>query len=68
MAKLKSKTHKATVKRFKMTKGGKLMHKRQGNNNHYMTKKSGGRKLRVEKNQDLSARKEAKKIKSLGNF
>ncbi len=64
----KRKTHKATVKRFKMSKSGKMLHKRQGNNNHYMTKKSGGRKLRIEGNVALSSKKESKKIRILGNF
>jgi large subunit ribosomal protein L35 len=64
----KQKTHKATSKRFKMTATGKLTHKRQGNNNHYMTKKSSGRKLRVEHDGGVDSIKQTKKLKQIGNY
>lgn len=64
----KNKTHKATKKRFKVTAKGKLVHKRQGNNNHYMRKMSSSHRARVEGTVELSSKKEAKKIKQLGNF
>jgi ribosomal protein L35 len=65
---IKKKTHKATAKRFKISASGKLSHKRQGNNNHYMTKKKSGRKLRVEQEGTVDSKKETRKLIRIGNF
>jgi ribosomal protein L35 len=44
--KTKHKTHKATAKRFKLTKNGKLMHNSQGDNAHLKVNKSYHQKAR----------------------
>lgn len=64
----KGKSHKSTAKRFKLTKGGKVVHQKQGNNNHYMTKMSVQQKRRVEGLAVISSRKQAKKLIQLGNL
>jgi large subunit ribosomal protein L35 len=43
----KQKTHRATAKRFRMTRRGKILH-RKATGNHMLTKKSGSRRRRVE--------------------
>jgi large subunit ribosomal protein L35 len=44
---MKQKTHRATAKRFRMTRTGKILH-RKATGNHMLTKKSGSRRRRVE--------------------
>jgi large subunit ribosomal protein L35 len=44
---MKQKTHRATAKRFRITRTGKILH-RKATGNHMLTKKSGGRRRRVE--------------------
>lgn len=63
----KKKTHQATKKRFKLTKTGKLMHNRQGDNAHLKIKKSRVQKARLKGKSALKKGDEAKKIKSLMN-
>jgi large subunit ribosomal protein L35 len=43
----KMKTHRATAKRFRVTRNGKVLH-RKATGNHMLTKKSGSRRRRVE--------------------
>jgi large subunit ribosomal protein L35 len=61
----KGKTHKATSKRFKLTATGKVMHKRQGDNTHLKTRKNRGQKVRLNKQGELSNKKESNKVKRL---
>lgn len=63
----KIKTHKATKKRFKVTAKGKVVHQKQGNNEHLRIKKSNPRKARLNKQGTLGNSTEAKKIKRLSN-
>ena len=63
----KIKTHKATKKRFKVTTTGKVVHKKQGNNEHLRIKKSNPRKARLNKQGTLENSTEIKKIKRLSN-
>jgi large subunit ribosomal protein L35 len=44
---MKQKTHRATAKRFRITRTGKVLH-RKATGNHMLTKKSGSRRRRVE--------------------
>jgi len=55
------KTKKALIKRFKITKGGKILRRFSGQN-HYRAKKSGGAKRKGRKWVVLS-KSEARKIK-----
>lgn len=59
------KTHKATVKRFRKTAKGKLVHNRQGDNSHLKTNKNRGQKTRLNKQTALVSAKEARKVKIL---
>jgi large subunit ribosomal protein L35 len=43
----KMKTHRATAKRFRISRTGKILH-RKATGNHFLTKKTGGRRRRVE--------------------
>ena len=43
----KMKTHRGAAKRFRVTRNGKVLHRR-GTRNHFLRKKSGGRRRRVE--------------------
>jgi large subunit ribosomal protein L35 len=43
----KMKTHRATAKRFRITRTGKVLH-RKATGNHMLMKKSGSRRRRVE--------------------
>jgi large subunit ribosomal protein L35 len=43
----KMKTHRGAAKRFRMTPTGKVMH-RKGTGNHFLVKKSGSRRRRIE--------------------
>lgn len=63
----KIKTHKATVKRFKVTKNNKVRHNKQGDNAHLKTNKSSVQKARKKGKTTLGAKKEVKKIISLLN-
>ncbi len=43
----KMKSHRGAAKRFRVTRNGKVLHRR-GTGNHFLRKKSGGRRRRVE--------------------
>jgi large subunit ribosomal protein L35 len=43
----KMKTHRATAKRFRITRTGKVLH-RKATGNHMLTKKTGSRRRRIE--------------------
>ncbi len=59
------KTHKASVKRFKLTASGKLRHNRQKDNAHLKVNKTRAQKSRLNKQPSLQSNKEVQKIKSL---
>lgn len=61
----KQKTHKATVKRFKLTKNKKLMHNKQGDNAHLKANKSNRQKARKKGKTSLTSSGESNKIKKL---
>ena len=42
----KNKSHRATAKRFRITRNGKVLH-RKATGNHFLIKKSGSRKRRI---------------------
>jgi large subunit ribosomal protein L35 len=44
----KMKTHRATAKRFRISRTGKILH-RKATGNHFLTKKTGGRRRRIER-------------------
>ena len=58
----KQKTNSSTSKRFRITRTGKVLH-RKATGNHMLTKKSGSRRRRVDGMSDVTA--ERKKIKRL---
>ena len=59
----KMKTHSATSKRFRVTRKGKVLH-RKATGNHMLTKKSGGQRRRIEGMAEVQGQ-EAKNIKRL---
>jgi len=60
----KMKTHRAAAKRFRVTRQGKVLH-RKATGNHMLTKKSGSRRRRVEGMTEVTATKEQKKLRRL---
>jgi len=50
----KMKTNRATAKRFRITGGGKVLH-RKATGNHMLTKKTGSRRRRVEGMSEVTA-------------
>ena len=58
----KMKTHRAAAKRFRVTRNGKVVH-RKATGNHMLTKKTGSRRRRVEGTAEVTA--ERKKIRRL---
>jgi large subunit ribosomal protein L35 len=52
----KQKTHRGAAKRFRLTRSGKLMHRR-ANKAHMLQKKSGSRKRRLERTGEIKAEK-----------
>lgn len=54
----KTKTHKSTAKRFRITRTGKVLH-RKATGNHMLTKKSSGRRRRVEGSAEVTAERTA---------
>jgi large subunit ribosomal protein L35 len=48
------KTNRATAKRFRITRRGKVLH-RKATGNHMLTKKSGSRRRRVEGMNEVTA-------------
>jgi large subunit ribosomal protein L35 len=61
----KIKTHKSTSKRIKVTGSGKLM-RRRGFLNHFMEKKSEGRKRNNRKSNQVDSSREKNVKRSLG--
>jgi large subunit ribosomal protein L35 len=61
----KQKTHKASAKRFRVTKNGKIMHNRQGDNAHLKANKTSQQKARKKGKSSLGSKAESKKIISL---
>jgi large subunit ribosomal protein L35 len=59
---MKQKTHSGAQKRFRITRTGKVLH-RKGTGNHFLRKKSGGRRRRVEGMAEVTA--EAKVVKRI---
>jgi len=59
---MKQKTNRSATKRFKITRTGKVMH-RKATGHHMMTKKSGSRRRRVEGMAEVTA--EARNIRRL---
>jgi large subunit ribosomal protein L35 len=51
---VKQKTHRSAAKRFKITRTGKILH-RKATGNHMLTKKSGSRRRRVEGMAEVTA-------------
>ncbi|HEX5901563.1 MAG TPA: 50S ribosomal protein L35 [Actinomycetota bacterium] len=58
----KMKTHRATAKRFRITRRGKVLH-RKATGNHFLKKKGGSRRRRVEGMNEVTA--ERKSIRRL---
>jgi large subunit ribosomal protein L35 len=54
----KMKTHRATAKRFRITRTGKVLH-RKATGNHMLMKKSGSRRRRVEGMAEVTAERTA---------
>ena len=59
---MKQKTHRGAAKRFRVTRNGKVLH-RKGTGQHFLRKKSGSRRRRVEGMSQVTA--EARGIKRL---
>jgi large subunit ribosomal protein L35 len=53
---MKQKTNRSAAKRFRITRKGKVLH-RKATGNHKLTKKSGGRRRRVEGVAEVTAEK-----------
>jgi large subunit ribosomal protein L35 len=54
----KMKTHRATAKRFRITRTGKVLH-RKATGNHMLTKKTGSRRRRIERMAETKAERVA---------
>lgn len=59
----KQKTHSGTKDRFRVTRTGKVLHRRQ-NKNHILEKKSAQRKRRLSRDGELSG-KDARNVKRM---
>ncbi len=59
---MKQKTHRGVAKRFRVTRTGKVLH-RKGTGNHFLRKKSGSHRRRVEGMSEVTA--EARGVKRL---
>jgi len=59
---MKQKTHRGAAKRFRVTRTGKVLH-RKGTGNHFLRKKSGSRRRRIEGMTEV--RSEARTIKRM---
>ena len=60
----KIKTKKAAVKRFKKSKGGKILHSK-ANAGHLMGKKTGKRKRKLRKREEVSSTQKSRIIRML---
>ena len=65
--KYKLKTHKATAKRFRVTKNGKVL-RMQGNKSHLRRKKSKRTKAKFNGYVEVTNKKDKKRIKSLAPY
>ena len=61
----KGKTNKATKKRFKLTRTGKVVHRSQYDNTHLKVNKTRAQKARKKRKKVLTNKTQIKKIKSL---
>ena len=59
---MKQKSHASATKRFRITRKGKVLH-RKATGNHMLTKKTGGRRRRVEGTAEVTA--ERKKVRRM---
>jgi large subunit ribosomal protein L35 len=59
---MKQKTHRGAAKRFRVTPTGKVLH-RKGTGNHFLRKKSGSRRRRIEGMNEVTA--EARTVKRM---
>jgi large subunit ribosomal protein L35 len=59
---MKRKTHRGAAKRFRVTPTGKVLH-RKGTGNHFLRKKSGSRRRRIEGMTEVTS--EARTVKRL---
>lgn len=55
---MKQKTHSGASKRFRVTRNGKILH-RKATGNHFLRKKTGGRRRRVEGMSEVVAERKA---------
>jgi large subunit ribosomal protein L35 len=60
----KMKTHRASAKRFRITRKGKVLH-RKATGNHMLTKKSSSRRRRIEGTAEVGSRADARTIRRL---
>ncbi|MGH2641321.1 MAG: 50S ribosomal protein L35 [Actinomycetota bacterium] len=60
----KNKTHRATAKRFRITRNGIVLH-RKATGNHKLTKKSSSRRRRIEGMAEVGSKADSKTIKRL---
>jgi len=60
----KMKTHRASAKRFRITRKGKVLH-RKATGNHMLTKKSSSRRRRIEGEAEVGSRSDARTIRRL---
>lgn len=65
--KYKLKTHKATVKRFRVTGTGKVM-RTKGGKSHFRRRRSGRVKRSLDKMQQVSSSTQARRIKTLAPY
>jgi len=56
--KMKQKTHRGAAKRFRVTRNGKILH-RKATGNHFLRKKSGSHRRRVEGMSEVTAERRA---------
>lgn len=55
---MKQKSHRGAAKRFRITRNGKILH-RKATGNHFLTKKSGSRRRRIEGTSEVVAERKA---------
>jgi large subunit ribosomal protein L35 len=60
----KNKSHRAAAKRFRITRNGKVLH-RKATGNHMLTKKSSSRRRRVEGMTEVRSKADVKTVKRL---
>jgi large subunit ribosomal protein L35 len=60
----KMKTHRGMAKRIRITRTGKVLH-RKATGNHMLTKKSSSRRRRVEGTAEVGSRADAKTVRRL---